>query len=472
MMSSQNSLMAFLCDPAGTISQVLRDDFKLASRLTPGQTWTMLFDAASLDKALLFFEQVNEKKFSAGWELNVRLKEEVAPLHFSGGRVAKNVLIVGASNTDAVNRFYEDEILAMNNEQANIIRSLMKEKSFLENNRITQDIMLDDAAKLNNELVTLQRKMAKVNRDLEQKQHLLESIMETMPDFLYTIDLVNSKLLFSNRKIGSMLGYAPEEDVEGESIFFEALLHHDDLAQLPVRLEKYKQVDDESVVETEYRLKHVSGAWHWFRSRDMVFERSEDGSPTQILGIAQDITVYKLLQEKLWTLSTRDALTGLYNRNYFDNELERLKNSRQLPVSIVMMDINDLKLVNDEKGHAAGDRLLRSAADVFSKAFRTGDVVARVGGDEFAVLLPKTDADTIKPVLRRITGLIKEHNQTRKHESVLSVAIGHATAEQPEQLLDSLKQADEKMYADKAGFKIERVDKKKTNKENTDALKH
>lgn len=313
---------------------------------------------------------------------------------------------------------------------------------------------------------------AKLKDELEEKQRLLQGIMETMPDFLYTIDLVNSKLLFSNHKIGGMLGYAPEEDVEGESGFFAALLHPDDLGQLPVRIEKYRQVEDEAVVETEYRLKHLNGSWHWFRSRDMVFERSADGSPTQILGIAQDITVYKLLQEKLWTLSTRDALTGLYNQNYFDNELERLKSSRQFPVSVVVIDINDLKVVNDEKGHAAGDRLLRSAADVLTKAFRTGDVVARIGGDEFAVLLPKTDSDMILPVLSRITGLMNEHNQTGSHEFVLSVAAGHATAEQPDQLSISLKQAEEKMYADKAGFKNKQVDKKKTHKENTDATKH
>jgi diguanylate cyclase (GGDEF)-like protein/PAS domain S-box-containing protein len=294
---------------------------------------------------------------------------------------------------------------------------------------------------------------SKLKNGLEEKQRLLQGIMDTMPDFLYTIDLVNSKLLLSNHKISDMLGYPPEEDVEGESGFFEALLHPDDMAQLPVRLEKYKQVEDETVIETEYRLKHVSGSWHWFRSREMVFEKDEDGNPTQVLGIAQDITVYKLLQEKLWTLSTRDALTGLYNQNYFENELERLKNSRQFPVSVVMMDINDLDTVNDEKGHAVGDRLLRSAAEVFSKAFRTGDVVARIGEDEFAVLLPTTDTDAIKPVLERISNLLKKHNQTRGHEVVLGVAVGHATAEHPEQLQISLKQAEEKMYADKAGFK-------------------
>jgi diguanylate cyclase (GGDEF)-like protein/PAS domain S-box-containing protein len=478
-MASQDSLVVVLCDTGGMISRVLRDDFNLKSRLYPGQSWTLLLDAASLDKGLMFFAEISEREFATGWELNVRLSKEVTPLHFSGGRVEEHILIVGAADLHIADKFYEDELLVINNEQANLIRSLVKEKSTIQRDKNSQDVLLedagrlqeiflDDAAKLNNELVTLQRKLTKANRELEQKQRLLESIMGTMPDVLYTIDLDDSILLFSNRSISSVLGYAPDEEADSDSPFFETYLHPEDLPHLPDRLEKYQQTDDGAFIETDYRLKHVSGSWRWFRSRDTVFERDSEGTPTQIMGIAQDITVHKLMQEKLWNLSTRDALTGLYNRTYFDGELERLQNSRQFPVSIVMIDINDLKVVNDKLGHAAGDEMLRCAAEVLSKAFRTDDIVARIGGDEFAVLLPKTDSDLMPHILERIRNFTDEHNKLRGGEITLSLAVGYATADQPEQLRGALKLADERMYSNKASSKSEPLGKK----EDTDARIH
>jgi len=173
-------------------------------------------------------------------------------------------------------------------------------------------------------------------------------------------------------------------------------------------------------------------------------------------GIFRDITERKQLEEKLVQLSIHDALTGLYNRGFFEEEMARLERGRRFPISVVMADVDGLKVTNDREGHAAGDALLQRAAQVLSAAFRGEDVVARIGGDEFAVLLPNADADAAEAALRRVRHILQEQNAARDGTPV-RLSLGASTAEKGISLTDALKQADERMYQEKrekptAGF--------------------
>lgn len=163
-----------------------------------------------------------------------------------------------------------------------------------------------------------------------------------------------------------------------------------------------------------------------------------------------DITQRKHSEAKLHYLSMHDALTGLYNRNFFEEELARLEHSRHFPVSVMIADINGLKQINDRLGHAAGDELIRDAARLLKAAFRGEDVVARWGGDEFAVLLPDTDAAAVDHVLTRLKNRIEAENKQRR-DAPLSLALGVATGNNDASLKDTLKNADQRMYEDKSG---------------------
>jgi len=168
----------------------------------------------------------------------------------------------------------------------------------------------------------------------------------------------------------------------------------------------------------------------------------------RIVCIVRDITERKAAEDKLRYMSTHDALTGLYNRAYFDEELARLERGRKFPVSIVMTDVDGLKQVNDRLGHADGDALLKLTATVLKDVFRAEDVVARIGGDEFAALLPNTDADAAEEAIERLKKSLANHNTDCPH-TPLSLSIGAAIAETGAKLVEAWRMADARMYLDK-----------------------
>jgi diguanylate cyclase (GGDEF)-like protein len=161
-----------------------------------------------------------------------------------------------------------------------------------------------------------------------------------------------------------------------------------------------------------------------------------------------DITERQKAEKELKHMSTHDALTGLYNRAFFDEEMARLEKDRQTPVSIIMADMDDLKATNDRFGHAAGDKLLRRAAKLLKESFRTEDVVARIGGDEFAVLLPNSSMEAAKMTIERIQSNLKMQNEVNP-DLPLYISLGVSTAEKDQPLIEGLKLADENMYLEK-----------------------
>ena len=159
-----------------------------------------------------------------------------------------------------------------------------------------------------------------------------------------------------------------------------------------------------------------------------------------------DITERKQTEEKLRYLSTHDVLTGLYNRNFFEAEMERLQQGRQFPINLMVVDVNGMKVANDTYGHATGDELLKRTAQVLRAAFRKEDIIARIGGDEFVVLF--TSSLPEKEAVRRLRDCIEEHNLWADGPT-LSLAIGAASANRSQLLEDVFKKADQLMYREK-----------------------
>ena len=197
------------------------------------------------------------------------------------------------------------------------------------------------------------------------------------------------------------------------------------------------------VLETlEVDLHLDSGEKVWLEGRMLPLEEQ------QVMVLIRDISERKQGEQELRHLTFHDVLTDLFNRRYLEEELKRLDTERQLPLSIIMTDVNGLKLVNDSLGHQNGDRLLQHVAAVIRRACRQEDIVARWGGDEFVILLPRTSAEETKRICDRFDALSEPEDEA---PIKLSMSWGSATKTSSEQdVFDILTAAENAMYRHKS----------------------
>jgi len=168
--------------------------------------------------------------------------------------------------------------------------------------------------------------------------------------------------------------------------------------------------------------------------------------------LKNEIKERKLRQSIIEHLSYHDQLTEIYNRRFFVEELRRLDTERQLPISIIMADIDRLKYVNDKFGHNLGDRLIINASKIIKDSCREEDIVARWGGDEFIALLPKTSEEDVSEVINRIRKACNSNKTVGKIK--ISISLGFSTKNEPGTSIEEIiKQADKNMYDDKARLK-------------------
>lgn len=172
------------------------------------------------------------------------------------------------------------------------------------------------------------------------------------------------------------------------------------------------------------------------------------GGRPLVVGMFLDITERFTMEKELRYFSMHDKLTGLFNRAYFEKTMKEMEDTRT-SVGILVADVNGLKLINDILGHQAGDTLIKSAGRILEGTFRQKDVVARIGGDEFAVLLPKATEKILRGVTRRIERRVAQQLLLQP-DIPLSLSIGYALAEAPGRKLEEIfREADDMMYRNK-----------------------
>ena len=174
--------------------------------------------------------------------------------------------------------------------------------------------------------------------------------------------------------------------------------------------------------------------------------KDEKGRITGATIFSEDVTENHLHELSILHLSYRDHLTNLYNRRYYTEELARLDNSKYYPLSIVIADINGLKIMNDAFGHAMGDQLLTKVADIFIETFKKDSRVTRIGGDEFVILMPNTTASSAHTQIETLKQQIENY---KIMDMLISVSFGIATKLENELIEDIVKAAEDDMYTHK-----------------------
>ncbi|HAG10516.1 MAG TPA: hypothetical protein DCK76_03830 [Desulfotomaculum sp.] len=277
---------------------------------------------------------------------------------------------------------------------------------------------------------------------IQENEQLLRGITDNMLDMICTTD-IDGISRYVSPSYKTILGYKTE-DLLGKS--FTNNIHPDDSGYAFSAFWAVTQTKISKRFEYRYKLSKKGYIWLETIANPLLDDNQE---LTGVILSSRDITERKQMEEQLKYLSLHDNLTGLYNRTYFEQEMNRLQKGRFSLIGIIVCDIDGLKFINDTQGHNAGDNLIISAAKAIRSSFRAEDMVARIGGDEFAVLLINCDSRTMENACRRIRQNITNHNKETS-ESYLSVSIGYAISiGEKVSVTDLFKEADNKMYKEK-----------------------
>lgn len=295
----------------------------------------------------------------------------------------------------------------------------------------------------NAELGKSNKKYKELIQDYNEEQALIKSLIDTIPDLIFYKD-TNSVYLGCNMAFELFVG-KPQQDIIGHT---DRDLFSAAEAELFSKMDQ-KMLSGVTFRRNEERVTYPDG-------REVIFEtlktpyHDRDGNIIGLIGVSRDITERKHREENIQYISYHDTLTGIFNRTYFDEARIAFDQPDQLPLSVIIGDVNGMKLINDAFGPMKGDKLLQEIANILNQSAREGDIVARIGGDEFSILMPHADGQAVKTVTDRIRALCKEKRLEEFHEIYFDIALGYATKSEPSDSLDKVMiLAEDMMYRKK-----------------------
>ncbi|MDX9940331.1 MAG: diguanylate cyclase [Sphaerochaetaceae bacterium] len=291
------------------------------------------------------------------------------------------------------------------------------------------------------------RELHEANSELARNHDRLQLILDSTAEGVYGIDR-EGRCTFCNHSSIRMLGYGHEEELLGHDMHEK--IHHSLADGTPFPLDAcriFRSITEGRGYEAEDEVFWKKDGTS-FPVAYHAFPQIREG---QVIGgviTFMDITERRHREQQIEYLRSHDLLTGVYNRSYFEEHLQDIDIPENLPLSIIFADINALKMTNDIFGHQAGDELIRVSARILGKASRDTDIIARFGGDEFVVIMPRT---TEEQALRVITKIRNGFSEAQVEAMRCSISLGAATKVRSTQVLsDTLANAENGMYKDKA----------------------
>lgn len=291
-----------------------------------------------------------------------------------------------------------------------------------------------------------------------------DEIVSRLPDIVYVYNVQEKAFAFVNRSMGSLLGYSSSEIVQGGNMM-ETLVHPEDAEAMSVHLSILPFLQDGEVSEFSYRMQHKEGRWIWLHTREVSYAKNGEGMTCQVLGVASDATMYMMQREKLQELvektsqlnaaleenqsilrlanqrleqlAAMDSLTGLNNYRRFVEQLDvecRKAERSGDPLSLLFINLDGFKKFNEQYGHPVGDAFLQNLSKALINQTRPTDFCGRLGGDQFAVLLPMAHVASSLELGERIRTAIEALGGGPRRVTVSIGAASWAPGVTPEDL--------------------------------------
>lgn len=294
----------------------------------------------------------------------------------------------------------------------------------------------------------------KVDDQLKRTEERFRLLIENAVDLIAILD-IDGTINYTSPSHNHVLGYE-EQDLLGRKAF--EFIHPEDLPAVVEIFSKGIQqigegnVDDDMSYSAEFRFRHKDGYWVTLESFGKLYP--PDSGETGIIVNSRDVTERKKMEESLRNLSVTDDLTNLYNRRGFMSFAEhhiKTADRKKERMMLILIDLDDLKKINDAFGHKEGDMALIDTAEVINSTFRKSDLIARVSGDEFVVLTSDTKLNATEAIRMRLLKNIEAHNAKQKRLYKLSLSFGIAVYEpdNPCSIDRLIVEADELMYMEK-----------------------
>lgn len=288
-----------------------------------------------------------------------------------------------------------------------------------------------------------QKTEIKKRKEAEEKYRFLT---EFASDVIWVLNVRKRRYTYVSPSIFQLRGLTPDEAMEEkleESVTLQSLI------QLAAQIKKgiedlYRHSNRHSyVIEVQQPCKNGNFIWVEISTK---FRYNTDGD-IEVVGVSRNIEERKIAEAKVIYLSYRDQLTGLANRRFYEDELIRIDHPANMPLTLIMVDVNGLKLTNDAFGHQLGDVLLLKVATIMSELCPELCTAARIGGDEFVLILPNCDADDAEIMMSRINRAIASE---KAEKIILSVSMGYAVKYSvAEEMNQIFRKAEDNMYKSK-----------------------
>ena len=303
----------------------------------------------------------------------------------------------------------------------------------------------DEFAYLRKSINSLLSRIELEHRNVVDSQEKLSATLLSVGDGVLSVD-IEGRIEFINPVAQRLTGWRPEDAMNRmvEDVFVIINEYTRETVPSPIRL----VFEREEIVELANHTLLLSKDGKEIPIEDTASPiRDINGKIIGCVLVFRDFSERREKQRRIEYLSFHDQLTGLYNRRFFDEELKRMDAAENLPLSFIYADVNGLKTINDAFGHQRGDQMIQMVADVLQASCRPGDVVARIGGDEFVILLPRTDEKVVDALVTHIRG---DAEKLQFMDISLSVSIGWSTKTQEDQNATAvMKMAEDYMYKKK-----------------------